>query len=315
MVEKDKSTEKIDKFKLDPELAIFEEVQDIGDKVGELSETLKKFDIAPLIELKKKYKIQVKGVDFFTPREIEEIVKIVQSRVKVPDLEIIVSSALKRIRVPRDGQDGKAGKDGTNGIDGENGENGKTPTKYMDYFTPAEQEELKEKVLSELKKLIPKPITALEIVKKLETLKDGERLDARFIKGLERYFKHEVVQSQGKNMGGIWQGSANPFAVIYGSNTYKDIRSITFVGLSVINRNGDVTVTNSSVAGTWNEEYPSSGVVNGSNKIFVFTHAPAFISLEGQALSTLNGDYTVSGFTVTLTNAPTNNPPVNKYLT
>jgi len=68
------------------------------------------------------------------------------------------------------------------------------------------------------------------------------------------------------------------------------------------------------VGGTWNEESPSAGLVNGINKDFTFTHAPAFISLEGQALSELNGDYTKVGNTITLAFAPTLNPPINKYL-
>lgn len=306
-----KQEEKTKKFLEDPEVAIFDEVQEVGDKIDELKETLKKFDIAPLAELKKKYKIPEKGIDFFTAKDIREIIKAVQAGVQVPKLDDIVAKALSRIRLPRDGKNGKDGRNGK-GVDGEHG---KTPLKGLDYFTAGEIRELKEQIITSVRKILPEPPEALAIRQLLESLKDDERLDARFIKGLERYFKHEVIQPQGQNKGGIWQGSMNQFAVIYGSNTYKDIRSITFVGLTVVNRNGDVTVTNSAVAGTWNEEYPASGVVNGSNKVFVFSHAPAFISLEGQALSNLNGDYTVVGNTVTLTNAPTNNPPVNKYLT
>ncbi len=230
-------------------------------------------------------------------------------------MEEIVSRALSRIKVPKDGYSPVKGKDYFDGENGEDGKDAETPLKGIDYFTKAEQKDFVEKITKEVKKLFPLPITAKEIRILLESLKNEDRLDASFLKGLERYFKHEVIQPQGKNKGGIWEGSMNQFAVIYGSNTYKDIRSITFVGLTVSNKNGDVTVTNNAVAGVWNEENPASGLVNGSNKVFTFTHAPAFISLEGQALSTLNGDYTVIGNTITLTNAPTNNPPINKYLT
>ncbi len=70
------------------------------------------------------------------------------------------------------------------------------------------------------------------------------------------------------------------------------------------------------VDGIWNEENPASGVVNGTNKVYTYTHVPGFISLEGQALSILNGDYSVTGANeITLTNAPVVNPPINKYLT
>jgi len=79
---------------------------------------------------------------------------------------------------------------------------------------------------------------------------------------------------------------------------------------------GIKTVSSTRVAGIWNEEYPASGAVDGANKIFTFTHKVAFISVEGQALSILNGDYAVdvTGYIAILANAPIENPLVNKYL-
>lgn len=243
MVEKEDKTKK---FLEDPEVAIFDELQDLGDKVETAIETLKNFDIAPLAELKKKYKIPIKGVDFFTPKDIEDIIKTIQSKIKLPDLDEIVTRALSRIRIPEDGYTPQKGKDYFDGENGTDGEHGKTPIKYIDYFTPQEQEELQEKIVKEIKKLIPEPLNAKEIKEKIESLQGEERLDVSFLKGWEKYLQPQIIQAQGKNKErGIWQGSANPFSVIVSGQVAKDVRSITFIDVTMTNRNGDVTIDTS----------------------------------------------------------------------
>lgn len=254
------NVEKTKKFLEDPEIAIFEEVQDVGENTQEIIKFLTKVS-SSLEELKKKYK-------------------------------------------PRIGPAGPPGES----IKGDPGE---TPQKGLHYFTAEEHEEFLNNLIDTFKELL---IPAKE---QLESLKGDGRLDAKYIKGLEgleSLLKRNIVQHQQPNKGGIWQGSMNQFAVISGVNAFKDIRSITFIGSTVVNKNGDITVTNGAAAATWSEEYPSSGIVDGANKVFVFDHTPSLVSLEGQTLSILNGDYTVLGNTVTLFYAPTLNPPVNKYL-
>lgn len=139
------------------------------------------------------------------------------------------------------------------------------------------------------------------------------------------------VERLGDNKTKSWGGSSRTLYLngntMSPQNLYSDINFIPGTGVTMTAVNNtqtlqtDVTISSGGAGAVWNEEYPVSGVVNGSNKVFVFTHTPEFISLEGQALSILNGDYTVSVKTVTLTNAPlsvasggTGNPPINKYL-
>lgn len=144
-----------------------------------------------------------------------------------------------------------------------------------------------------------------EIADKLESLEEDDRLDASAIKGLEDLLPKILTKL---------------FPAKFFKNTVgggvQSIVAGTGINISASGAKGKgvVTINATAVAGTWNEEYPASGVVNGSNKVFVFTHTPAFISLDGQTLSILAGDYTVSVKTVTLLNAPLNTPPINKYL-
>lgn len=63
----------------------------------------------------------VRGVDYWTEEDVEELINFVQAR----------------IRVPEDGKPGKNGK---------NGKNGETPVKGVDYYTPKEREELIAKI-------------------------------------------------------------------------------------------------------------------------------------------------------------------------
>lgn len=265
MATKEKKTkESLEKFQLDPELAIFEEVQETGENTEEILECIKYVN-STLEELKKKSKI------------------------------------------------GPQGPQGIQGPAGQPGESGYTPEKGKDYYTDEEVNEFTDFMSVLFFEMLPDSAKI-----QLEELKGEDRLDISHIKGIERFLSRDVSSPQlsGKNKGGIWEGSANPFAVFQnGTIKGKDIKSFNFIGATINNNNGDITINISSgIAGTWNEEYPATGVVDGSNKVYIFTHIPAFISLEGQTLSILNGDYTVSGNTITLTNAPISNPPINKYL-
>lgn len=230
MADKEKKTkESLEKFQIDPELAILEEVQDVGENTETILKFLKDL-FSSLEDLKKKYKKGDQGDQ---------------------------------------GPPGKPGPVGI-GIPGKKGEDGKNGS----------------------------PDTPEQIRTKLESLFKKDGLDLKFIKGLEKILKREIVQAQGQNKGGIWQGSANPFAVIVGALVAQNVRSITFMGATMVNRNGDVTISISGSAGTavLNE------VVGGSSSTFTLAHTPVAgtqqIYANGQRLIP-TVDYSISGAIIT----------------
>jgi len=201
--------------------------------------------------------------------------------------------------------------DGKNGEKGERGADGKTPD------TDQIISEAVKATIEAIKPLIPHiqdiennlPMLGERIRDALELLQGDERLDISAIKGLSE------ILSKIANPQVIGGGGAGVNLYINGARKGK-LRTINISGSSVsyYKVNGLDTINFSSVNGTWNEEYPEAGDVDGVNKEFTFSHTPAFISLEGQALSILNGDYSVVGNVITLANAPIINPPVNKFL-
>lgn len=73
----------------------------------------------------------IKGVDYFTEKEINTMVEFIQSKVK----------------------DGPRGPQGIQGIQGKDGKDGKTPFKGIDYWTPEDHA----KILADVLRQIPKP--------------------------------------------------------------------------------------------------------------------------------------------------------------
>lgn len=91
----------------------------------------------------------------------------------------------------RDGKDGKDGKDGVKGARGEKGERGE----------PGKKETIERVIVKE------EELTPEEIVKRLESLRDEQRLDAKAIKNLDRYVSQKVEYFAGG--GGITEEFAN----------------------------------------------------------------------------------------------------------
>jgi hypothetical protein len=139
-----------------------------------------------------------KGVDYFTQREVEAIVKEVRDMIPDP--------------IPA--------KDGAHGLDGKDGQDGYTPVKGQDYYTDEDIKELVEALTGRLKKwkkitkneiktiakqviaLIDVDVPAEEIRDKLQSLEGDERLDASSIKNLEK-FTQTVVQQFPFSGGGV----------------------------------------------------------------------------------------------------------------
>src|ERR1019366_763863 len=60
------------------------------------------------------------------------------------------------------------------------------------------------------------------------------------------------------------------------------------------------------------QETPS-GTINGSNKVFVTTNAPSFVTVNGVVQSTNGTDATVVGLTITFVIAPTGGSIILSY--
>ena len=206
----------------------------------------------------------------------------------------VVASLLDKVKVVK-------GDPGADGRDGEHGKDGHTPTKtellaLIKPLIPETPKEVHGKDGKSIKgekgepgkdgrdgrdgrdAILPSLYDlAINTVNVIEQLKGEDRIDYRAIKGLEELIKRLV---------------------------YNETVGVGYGGPSV----------GIQLANTWNEEYPNVGTVNGVNTVFSFVHTPAIISLEGQTLSLLNGDYIISGNKITLANPPQGNPPINKYL-
>lgn len=122
-----------------------------------------------------------------------------------------------------------------------------------------------------------------------------------------------VSSSKGRTVGNMASSTAgwgaHPLVVQQsGSTKVKVARVINFTGATVTHsRDGITTVAVS--AGSASFQQPSSGVINGSNQVFVWATAPNVIIVDGgRAMQKSSSDGTVNWTgttTVTLTIAPT----------
>lgn len=128
------------------------------------------------------------------------------------------------------------------------------------------------------------PDTPLKVRNKLESLTGEERLDKSAIKGLDE----EIAQlKQGGSRTG-W--GAHPLTVqSSGTVVGKVVRNINFSGglTATANASGVITV----IATGTGYQAPTSGTVNGSNTVFVFTTAPNAVIVDGgRAIQKVSGD-------------------------
>lgn len=144
------------------------------------------------------------------------------------------------------------------------------------------------------------PDTPEEIALKLNTLDSAVNIEV--IKGLKDELSKRIVQ-QGQRVG--W--GAHPLTIQDdGTIVLKVARNLNFgTGLSVsVNASGVATI---SATGS-GYQAPTSGTINGTNTIFVFTTAPVAIVVDGgRTMQKTSGDGTVNWTgttTVTLSIAP-----------
>lgn len=275
MEKQNKKLESVKNFNQDPDLAIFDELQEINEHAEKIAEVLNKLNVEKL------EKIQgdkgdngyspVKGKDYFTKEEIEKIIKIVQGQIKVPTNEEIIKGVLGKIKIP-------IPENGVTPVKGQDYFDGETPVKGKDYFTEEEREEFVEKISTSLLKLVPKVDLVEETRKKLEDLYAKDGFDAKFIKNIDLYLP-KIVQSQGgQNKGGIWAGSANPF-VIKDTGVVKatNVNSINFTGATVTDSNGDVTV---AISGGGSSPSIGGTVTSGTSKSVLFINPDSTLAQD-----------------------------------
>lgn len=163
------------------------------------------------------------------------------------------------------GESGSNGLPGMNGINGEKGETGITGEKGSD----------------------GSPDTATQVRDKLESLKEDERLDVSFIKGLEKR-EATLTESIINRAIGILD-SRTSFLINKVSNLQTQVNNIP------VSVPGSVTYTETPV-----------GVINGVNKVFTTAHTMTYIysfALSGGFLHP-GTDYNAAGNTITFVTAP-----------
>lgn len=203
------------------------------------------------------------------------------------------------------GDQGETGKDGKNGLDGKNGRDGEDA--YIDM--PALVSQASALTEERLKPFIP-PIVALDdgdrIIEKING--SDEQIDRERIKGINELEKSVNDKISSIPRGGGW--GAHPLQVNDGSTVVdKNTRFINFGSNLTATRSADGIVTvNASGGGGSGFQQPTSGAVDGSNKIFVWATAPNSIIVDqGRGMQKVSSDTTVNWTgttTTTLKNAP-----------
>lgn len=218
----------------------------------------------------------VKGKDYFTPEDIDEIALRVKSLIPDPEngetpekgvdyltpdeVEALIREVLSRIPAPKPAKDGEPGKDAV-----------------VDY----------DAIVAKILPLIPKPKdieqftpdTPKDIVKKLRSLKDGERLSIDDLKDVPDFAAiiNRAKQQSVKDPGIAIEGSGTEIAAL--------ISRINFTGSGVtVTKVGDrVVVQISGGGGAANvpvQESLAAQVVDGVNVTYTLTSAPVANSLQ-----------------------------------
>ncbi len=203
----------------------------------------------------------------------------------------------------RDGVDGKDGRDGRDGRDGLDGKD-----------ADVDIEEISTMVLADVMSQLPEAIeiTPEEIIDKLESREDDDRLDAKAIKGIKNY-DDEIATLQnrtqllvqltsGSSSGGSGTGGGGHTIQDEGSSLTQRTK-LNFVGAGVTvtddagNDATKVTISGGG-AGTTTVETPT-GTVNSTNTAFTVTNEPLWVVSDG--ITYFDGaGYTYAALSITM---------------
>lgn len=235
----------------------------------------------------------VRGVDYFTPAEIQsvalEIIKYVEAGITVPkdgyvpvagkdyptipQIAGLVQAAVDKavaaveISMPEDGQPGDAG------------EPGQTPVKGVDYFTPADVEAMVKEVIAKVPRIV-----------------ETRALPNISLIGRSGGRSFEVVDSNGVNLGQAVR------KLQLGSGLTG-----TIVGDGVLKITG---AGGSGITGTASFDETPGGSIDDSNATFTLAHTPAqtqfplALYLNGARQRAGGVDFTLSGGTITFVTPP-----------
>lgn len=246
----------------------------------------------------------VKGKDYFTENEINQLAKHIQSNVK-------------------NGEQGKQGIQGIPGPKGEDGKDGLTPVKGIHYWTQSDQS----RIVSDVLARVPKPKDGISpdintIVSKVTEEVKKTPVNFKDIKGTEQLI--EFLKLGGfRGGGGSGGGTTSPLTTKGDLYTYSTTNDRLPVGTDGYILSADSTQTtglkwiaNTGGTTTAYAETPS-GTVNSSNVTFTLANTPAspngvLIVLDG--VTQYNGvDFTVSGTTITFVTAPVTGSTIFAY--
>lgn len=259
-------------FGVRPDVAMFEEIQQINDNLKALVE--KELPETTIPEF---------------PAEIT---------VNIPGVATLIGPKGDT------GDQGETGKDGKNGLDGKNGRDGADA--YIDM--PALVSQASALTEERLKPFIP-PIVALDdgdrIIEKING--SDEQIDRQRIKGID-----DLEKSFSDKINLIPRGGGGGHSIqVNDGNTIvdKNVRFINFGTNLTASRSPDGVVTVNASGGSSSGFQTPTGTVDGSNKTFVFLTAPSAISVDtGRIIQKVSSDGTVNWTgttTVILTIAPT----------
>ena len=185
------------------------------------------------------------------------------------ELRILIKPLILK---PTDGKDGKDGKDAISPVVDESSIVERATKQALDKVLPTIPtiEQIEERL----------PVLGESVRNSLELLQDDDRIDVKFIKGLDKMEK----------------------ALLERADSILDQR--TQFLLAKLSR----TNLNLTSLGTFVDDETPSGTVNGSNTDFTVANTPITNSLKvfvnGQRLKAGGEDYTLSGVTITFVTAP-----------
>lgn len=183
MDEKKRKAKKLVTFAQDKDLAIFDELQESNDKLGEVVEAVKSIPESP--PLPEKMDVEILGAEVIT--------------IQGKDGKDGPQGPIGPQGVSGKSIEGPQGKPGVQGPKGDKGDKGDRGQSGLD----ADEVEIIERVSKKVKDgkdgKDGSPDTPEEVRDKLSTLKGEQRLSARHIKDLENFFRTRFVGSGGTN--------------------------------------------------------------------------------------------------------------------
>lgn len=189
--EKVKKANKLEKFVKNPSLATFEEIQQLGDNLQQLTQAVKDIEIPMAPKAPDSMNVQIPGIETITLKG---------DKGDKGDQGDAGPAGEQGPQGPK-GDNGGIGPAGEMGPQGEAGKDGQ----------PIDPSGIANEVLKQIK--LPDPLTGIQIRDVLANLQDEDRLDFGSLKGLEKFrdevVNHSVTQARGLLYAGLLSNPAS----------------------------------------------------------------------------------------------------------